>query len=47
VASSGAQSVRQVMEAVKHAQGWPLALIEKAAKVGQIDITPDQVILAF
>jgi hypothetical protein len=43
VAQSGARSVRDVMEAVKQSQGWPLKLIEKAAKVGTLDIKPDQV----
>lgn len=43
VAQSGADSVQQVIEAVRAAQGWPLALIERAAKIEQISITPAQV----
>jgi hypothetical protein len=43
VASSGASSVEQVMLAVKHAQGWPLALIEGAARVDKASISQDQV----
>jgi hypothetical protein len=43
VAGSGAESVRQVLDAVTKAQGWPLSLVEKAARIGAIDITEDQV----
>jgi hypothetical protein len=43
VASGGAASVRGVLEAIRQAQGWPLSLIEKATKIGKIEIAPDQV----
>jgi hypothetical protein len=43
VASSGANTIREVLDAVSHAQGWPLSLIESASRIGQVDIAPDQV----
>ncbi len=43
VASSGADSIRDVLGAVSHAQGWPLSMIEKASRIGKVDIAPDQV----
>jgi hypothetical protein len=43
VSSSGADSIREVLDAVSHAQGWPLSMIESASRIGKIDIAPDQV----
>jgi hypothetical protein len=43
VASSGAESIRDVLQAVSGAQGWPLSMIEKASRIGKTDIAPDQV----
>jgi len=43
VSSSGADSIREVLDAVSHAQGWPLSMIESGSRIGKIDLAPDQV----
>jgi hypothetical protein len=43
VSKSGADSIRDVLHAVKRAQGWPLSMIDNASRIGNIDIAPDQV----
>jgi hypothetical protein len=43
VANSGAESVRQTLDTVTRAQGWPLAIIEKSARIGEVEVSPGQV----
>lgn len=45
VAAQGANSIRAILEAVSKFQGYPLRVIEEAAKVGNMSISPDQVAL--
>jgi hypothetical protein len=43
VAKVGSKSISKTMAAIKQYQGWPLSLIVGKAKVGEIDIAPDQI----
>jgi len=43
VAGSGGTMVRQVMEALRSYQGWPLKMIEGQAKIGNIPLAKDQI----
>lgn len=42
VAKVGSKSISALLATIRQYQGWPLGLIEKKAKVGDIAITPDQ-----
>lgn len=45
VAAVGANSVGSTLEKVGRAQGWPLALAESEARIGEEELAPDQVAL--
>ena len=45
VANVGASSVKQTLEMLQAAQGWPLALIEQQALIGDRTIGPDSILL--
>ena len=42
VAARGADSVRHILTAIGKFQGYPLSMIERASRVGGVDISPDQ-----
>jgi hypothetical protein len=45
VSATGAKSVAALLQGLRQYQGWPLSLIEKNAKLGQIDIKHEQISL--
>jgi hypothetical protein len=45
VAATGADVVKGVLGLVQEFQGWPLSLIEIRGKIGNMDVTPEQVAL--
>lgn len=47
VAGGGASDIKAVMEALKTAQGFPLALIEKTRRIGNIELSKAQVELTI
>jgi hypothetical protein len=46
VASGNATAVRKIMDALRTAQGYPLALIEKYKRIGEVELTDEEVRLA-
>lgn len=47
VAGGGAADIKAVMDALKSAQGFPLALVEKTQKIGGVELTKSQVDLTI
>lgn len=45
VVATGADAVKNLLEVIPQYQGWPLSLIEANAKIGNIDVTLDQIAL--
>lgn len=45
VAGAGSDSVKRVLSALREAQGWPLGLIRKDARVGSVSLDPTQAAL--
>lgn len=43
VAGAGSDQVAKLLEAIKGAQGYPLALIEKSKKIGGIDVSDEEI----
>jgi hypothetical protein len=42
VAAQGATSIKRLLETIKVAQGWPLALIEQQGSINGVTVTPEQ-----
>ena len=42
-AGAGSSNVSKVVSALSHNQGWPLALTQKLSRIGETDLTPEQV----
>lgn len=45
VAGGGAKQIKKILEALKGAQGYPLPLVEKNKRIGQIELTNEEVCL--
>jgi hypothetical protein len=45
VAGGGATQIKKILEAIKGAQGYPLSLVENTKRIGQSDLTDDEVCL--